>query len=345
MKRRLSFLFVSLLFILGLASCGSNNNAGDYSETTEFYLDEAVIARNNLEFSYTASTKQYQANNYYDLNVEIDIKNSNKDYEVIEYNSAYIVDEGTSDKYEAVSNLMFDDGTLIIGEETKIKFTAQVTNDFTEYNYYFTIIIDDHLYIIHLYETPSIYRTDYKITYYVDNVEVNSITVKQGSVFPKGYNYVWEDKEHYYYCDIWYFESDLSRDSILEDDITITKDYNFYGRKINCLDFQTTTSDEYAYITNIAYVHKDGNLLIQPSYNSKDICISRAAIVELYDLKVLYLPKTLRVIYEGNFVNTGLTTVYYEGTVEEWTQIDHRSVLPSDVSIICEHSFYDDYIE
>ena len=53
---------------------------------------------------------------------------------------------------------------------------------------------------------------------------------------------------------------------------------------------------------------------------NKNIAILATAITNLY-ADSIYIPKSVKQIYIGNFSNIGNTKIYYEGTESEWKSI------------------------
>jgi hypothetical protein len=66
--------------------------------------------------------------------------------------------------------------------------------------------------------------------------------------------------------------------------------------------------------------------VIPSQYLGKDICRSNYS---MYNITVdkIYVPKTVRLVYGGNFLNIGNANIYNEGTEDEWKALFYISLV------------------
>ena len=154
------------------------------------------------------------------------------------------------------------------------------------------------------------YRT---VKYYVSNQLVKTETVKDGEKVQSLYKYDYDD--NMFYCDEWY----INETAPFNFSNPITSDISVYGaNKKSNFRFSTTSSDLYSLLTGVTHYPSSGILVIPEKHEGKELYIFAYALQYLTDINKIYIPKTVRRISSGNFVNMRDKTIYYEGTKEEW---------------------------
>ncbi len=110
----------------------------------------------------------------------------------------------------------------------------------------------------------------------------------------------------------------------VSEDTIVTENLELYGYTTSNFKWTTTASDAFNFITGINNVPSDKILVVPSKQDGKEICISNYGIQYCVFSKI-YLPKTIHRIYNGNFTNNNGSTIYYEGTSEEWAKLFYNS--------------------
>ena len=315
-----TLLLVYILGIfIGLTSCdktsidsGSENTKTDIN-SKDIYLDSDPIENDSFKLTMESNYCTSKSDNY-SLSVYFSIVN--KEYSTKQFNikNATLTKVSTN----AVYTVNYNKSVSIEAELTsKISFFSNIPSSIKDDEYKLFFEIESYKVTFYLYETPDSLRIDRKITYYINDYlnskEVHTETVKDKRKISSFYTY--ESSDNRYFCNTWYTDPDFS--TIFKLDTVIKEDISLYGRIRSNLEWTTLSSDAYSFITGINHLPSNGILVIPPRYLNKEICIGMYAIKDI-NVREIYIPKTVHVIYSGNFTGIGDAIVYYEGTEAEW---------------------------
>lgn len=306
--RKLSSLVIILFLILILFGCSDTSYPQTTSHSAVIYTDSEKIDTESFTIEFSKPSC-YGIDKSYLLNVHFTI--TNKEYKTKSYtiSNAKIIKESTSAKYEVRVETNFS----VQAEMSKgITFSAGIPSDITSDNYKLSFKINSFNITFFLYETPDAFRTEHTVNYYIDNQLVYSTIIKDNR--PIGSLYIYETADHLNHCSSWYQKG---TNVAISPSSLITQDTDLYGTITSNFNWSGITSDVYSYIMKVNYVPSDGILRIPETYQHKDIAISLYAIKDIKVSKI-YVPKTVRVIFNGNFAGIGNATIYYEGSKSEW---------------------------
>lgn len=317
-------------FISKSTSTSPNNNSGNTTTKTnptttrtttttqkntsyvEIYTDSNSIENDSILLTMKKPSC-YTYNTNYSFSVSFDLKNKTYSTQSYKISNVELIKESTKASYTTT----YQKSLSIEAELTKtLSFSATIPSSIETDNYKLTFELNTLKVDLHLYEIPDSLRADRTVSYYIDNKVVKTTTVKEGRALNEKYCY--ESDDHLYYCNTWYnsptFASKVSETTIIKENMKL------YGNKSEILKYTTTGSDVYSFITGVNHVPTDGILLIPETHGVKELAIGNYAIRNM-SLAKIYVPKTVHIIYGGNFTNIGNATIYYEGTEEEWVAL------------------------
>lgn len=314
-------LLTPLLF---LAACSSETQ----KQNKVVYLDDSEVITDvfDIKVKSVTANKMYNSENY-DFTLNLNVKNISKQTQSVVFENIVLAKEQDNMAY-TMKNSPRD--SLDSGIERTFSFYSTIPTSLVEH-YYFSFDLPGINYKVLLYETPDETRKDLTVTYVVDDKVVNTETVKKGRTRS---NYVYDTPDHQKHSSSWKDSSGKTY-SVIEEDITL------YATMADNFDVMTTSSDKYSFVNKVKYVPADGKVVIADKYLNKEPCLSNSCIYNNKDIKEVYIPKTLRNIYNGNFSScSNLKTIYYAGTQSEWDAIPKSSVtIPSNVNIVYNTAF------
>lgn len=321
MKRKIRcfFSFVLLVFniviIIGCSDVSKYDNESIIERKVIYFDEDRLIEYDDLKIEITSIYCNERTN--CSLGIYIDL--FNKDYSAKEYKikNINLIKENTDVNYS-----VYYDEKITIGAELKGKlhFSATIPSSIDDDKYKIDFEINYYKFTLYLYERPDELREDRYINYYISGNFVKTDVVKNNRKLEK--NYLYESSDHLYYCDTWYVDESMKTE--FRYSTLINSNINLYGRNYSVIKWSTTSSDVYSFINGINHVPLDGILVIPNEYRNKEICIGNFAIKDV-KLKKIYIPNTVRKIYNGNFKNINNATIYYEGTEEEWKNLFYFS--------------------
>ncbi len=336
MKKTLVFIFLVMVIssFLGLCACNyDNNNIPPIIEKHDIYLDapEGVFENVSQKYSFAETIVSTNSNNK-NLRINLTLTNLDIKSKTITIINPTILQEETNIKYN-VSVLFGNTVELPYGIDKTIYFSVVIPESYKNVNYVLNFVMGD-TFNFYLYETPDELRKDCIVKYTVQDKIVETLTVKERRVLDS--SYVWENSNHLHYCDKWYTNKELTiefkkTDKVLEDIV-------LYGREIS--NVKSTYDSSGRYITGINYVHSDGILVVPENPMEDKVYLSNFAIKDNSAVREIYLPKTLKKIYYGNFENMpNLTKIHFAGTQNEWENIPTSSEIDESVVIVYDSSF------
>ncbi len=296
-----------------LASCSSI-----LSKSISIFLDSEKVTLDDTEIAISSydCTKNRSSSSYF-LDVDLQVKNlsySTKSYKI---SDAVLKKESTNATYSVQYTRPFNleaemDHTMIL--------YSNIPSKITDDNYTLSFKINNTKVTLGLYETPDSLREDRTINYYIDGKLVNTQTKKDKRKLSNLYTYEYPD--HSNSCSLWRI-GPMTGNRVSEDTI-VTENLELYGYTTSNFKWTTTSSDAFNFLTGINYVPSDKILVVPSKQDGKEICISNYGIQYCVFSKI-YLPKTIHRIYNGNFTNNNGSTIYYEGTSEEWAKLFYNS--------------------
>ena len=167
------------------------------------------------------------------------------------------------------------------------------------------------------------------VTYKIGEEIVHTQKIKKGSKIESLYTY--ESANHQSYASVW-----KDKDDVIYESTTIVKDnVELIGTVNTSLLLFTTEENVFVYVNGINHVHSDGKVVVLSSYYNKPTRIGLAALSNNAYMKELYLPAQLEKISADNFYNcSSLSTIYFEGTEEEWNAIPNDSEIPESIHLV-----------
>lgn len=172
------------------------------------------------------------------------------------------------------------------------------------------------------------------VTYKVGEEIVYTQKVNKGSML--GSLYLYESPNHQSYASTWKDVDGV----IYETTSVINNDVELLGELKTSLILFTTPENEYTYVNGTNHVHSDGKAVVLSTYYGKAVNIGDGAFYNNSKMKELYLPLGLNKIYSNNFVDcANLTSIYFEGSVEQWNAIENESTIPESISLVFNTAF------
>ncbi len=303
-------LFTFSLFVLFLVSCSNGGNSKNQNNLI-IYTDSDPIEDDNMKLEFEKPSSYGYDNYSFNLSVNI----TNKEYNTRTYKikNVELIKESTSAKY----TVNYYDYIEIEAEmKSSFSFSSSIPSSIEIDKYKLTFSINSYNITYYLYETPDELREDRTINYHILNNVVKTDTVKDGRTITN--SYVYESSDNLYYCDTWYLDSNYK--TKLTSSTIIKENTDLYGIKSSNIKFSYLTSDTYAFVSGVNHVPSNGILILPETYANKELAIFNYAIRNI-NVSKIYIPKTMHIIYGGNFTGIGNATIYYEGTEAEWKSL------------------------
>ena len=325
MKKYFNFMYLLIMFslIMLLTSCGIENKndaeqAKHNSNEYTLYTDNNIAENDVIKIEVDSSI--YSLNNF---SLTVTVKVTNKEYKTNSYDikNYTLIKESTGATYTV--GTMFSIPKLQIDAELSqsLSLSSTIPTSIKDDQYKMSFDVNEYKITYYLYETPDELRADRKISFSISGAIVHEETIKDKRKLET--KYVYESKDNLYYCDNWYTDSSFI--NLFNSSNPITEDTMLYGRNQSNISWSTLYSDKYSFVSGVNHVPSNKVLVIPSQYLGKDICLSNYAIYNITVDKI-YVPKTVRVIYGGNFLNVGNAKIYYEGTEEEWKALFYISL-------------------
>ncbi len=320
-------LLIFILLFTMLVGCGSDSS--NVKSKYVLYTDSDPIENNEIKIEIEKS----YCFGYDNYNVSIELKITNKTYKEKAYKikNETVIKESTGAKYKVNFNWTYE-GELIIEPElnSSIRLESTIPNSITTDKYKMLFTINNYQITYYLYETPDELREDRNINYFIDNELVFSSKVKDGRTVDS--LYVYESADYTKYCDTWCI--DRLYGIQFTSSTRVTSDINLFGVTKSCIRFSTTSTDLYTFVTAIDHMPSNGLLILPEKYLNKELCIGLNAIKNL-NVSTIYIPKTVHVIYSGNFTGIASARINYAGTESEW-----KSLFFSSSDIVTKNVYY-----
>ena len=341
MTRNKIFVVILTILLLGiiLVSCSNNSltQHPSFDDPIVYYIDNKNMDLAGIDCNVSVSESNL---NNYNLSIRLQLTNTNYDEVYFSISDCYIVNNKTHVNYD-VSYYDYN-VKLQYGIKKSMTISCDIPTSYKTENYTLHFKNNNNNYWINLYDTPEELLRDYYILYNIATFyspsgdtynKVNTQTVKYGKT-PD--SYIWEDSNHIYYNDTWYTDSE--RKNTFNKNTKIYEDVTLYGmRKFNINSYIDTGEK---WINGINHCPADG-ILVVDNYNG-NVFISNYAIRNNSTVNTLYLPKTLKKIYNGNFENMpSLRVIHFAGTQTEWDNVlsISTSTIPSTVRVIFNSSY------
>lgn len=316
---------------IGNGVLGNNSGQSPQIETYEIYLDDTEKTFDKISIKVSCFESNAYSSNNKKLDIRLVCTNIDTAEKKMTISDMQILNEQTNVSYD-VSVYPSTSVNLQYGIDNTFKFFATIPTSSQIDNYILSFSAGNN-YKIHLYETPDELRKNCSVKFMMGANEVYTTQVKERRCLEK--IYIWEDKNHLYYCDEWYIDEALT--TKFKQTTKITEDLILYGRILSNI---SSIYDSGRFITDINHVPSDGILVIQENEMEANVYLSNFAIHDNSDVKEIYLPKTLTKIYFGNFDDMpNLKTIHYAGSKEEWELIQSSSKIPTNVTIVYNSSF------
>lgn len=315
--KRIVSILILFLIVLFTTSCKDDavtttTLKGDDSIPQSFYLGSEKIDFSDISISVSEPV-EIENDGQYDLTIKIRITNRKGEHINFEITKATLINE----KLSFAQEVSFERDVELYTDQTKeLVFSATTSSSITSENYKLYFEMNPYKITYFLYNVPDNLRVDRRVNYYIDDKIVYTETIKDDRSFDEIYSYETDDNE--YHCNKWYFDTEKTKK--LDIFTHITEDTNLYGELESNIEWSFSSSDTYAKIKSINYIPKNGIVVIPDKYKNKNIAILASAISNLY-ADSIYIPKSVKQIYIGNFSNIGNTKIYYEGTESEWKSI------------------------
>ncbi|MBP5444905.1 MAG: hypothetical protein J6Y28_01920 [Acholeplasmatales bacterium] len=303
-----------LIFILMLFTiCGCSN-----SKTSDIvmYGDSKSVSFDN----FTLSIGNYYCSGYdnYSLSVYLYVLNNSYSTKTCNINNVSLTKEDTKANY----TVYYTKKVEIEAElSSLIDFRSTIPTDIEDSNYKLSFSINNTKIIFYLYDMPDELREQRTVNYYINGEVVYTEKAFVGREYEV--SYIHESSDYTSYCDVWHKDSSLK--NRIDGRVMVEEDINLYGILKSNFFIMTSATDNLSYVNMINHVPKSKILAIPDTYQGKEMCIGNYAINKFIGGKI-YVPKTVRKIYSGNFTNIGSETIiYYEGTKEEWKALFYNS--------------------
>lgn len=325
-------LFTSCTYIKIDASDGENGN----KKSDEFilYTDSDPIENDFVKIE-TQKPSCYGSESF---SLSLSFKITNKEHKTKEFiiKGTKLTKESTGAEYSVTNSILFGDKFQIESELNKsIYFSSTIPTSIKVDNYKLSLEINEYKITYYFYETPDELRVDRTISYYVDNSLVKTEIVKDKRKIESLLFY--ESEDNLSYCSTWYI--DESRKNEFNKSMAITSDLNLYGYSLSNIRWLTTSSDVYSFVNYINHIPSNGIIVIPRKNQNKEICIGAYVFTNMIVSKI-YIPKTVHIIYGGNFTRISNVTIYYEGTEEEW-----KSLFYDKNDVVTTNVIYNTYID
>ena len=323
MKKNFNFICLLIMFSLTmvLTSCGIENNGNQTNVNPNeytLYTDNNIAENDSIKIEVDSRISGYD--NY---SLTVTVKVTNKEYKTNSYDIKYytLIKESTGATYTV--GTMFSIPKLQIDAELSqsLSLSSTIPTSIKDDQYKMSFEVNEYKITYYLYETPDELRADRKISYNISGAIVHEETIKDKRKLET--KYIYESNDNLYYCDSWYTDSNFKTQ--FNSYNPITEDTMLYGKTQSNVSWSTLYSDKYSFIGGVNHVPSNKILVIPSQYQGKDICLSNYAIYNITVDKI-YVPKTVRVIYGGNFIRVGNAKIYYEGTEEEWKALFYISL-------------------
>lgn len=306
---------MSMIFLVALiTSCNAS-----LSPNISFkkYIDSDPIETENFELKLSSF-------NEYDINengyVMMTFVITNKTYSTQTYNikNLEIVKENT----DAIYNVDLDKDAIIIEAEMSASFQIlkSLPSSLQKDKYRLNFDLNQYKVTYFLYEIPDELREEIKVDYFIGDRLVYSTVNKHKR--PIHDFFVYESSDNLKYCDTWYIDKNCLKK--FDINTKIEENLNLYGKEEPMIKWSGFTNDKYSYLSGINHVPSNGVLIIPEKNQNKELAISNYAIKDV-NLKKIYVPNTVRIIYSNNFKNINNATIYYDGTEEEWKSLFFNS--------------------
>ena len=173
-----------------------------------------------------------------------------------------------------------------------------------------------------------------EVNYVINNKIVKTKKVVRGNKL--NYTYTYESNDHQSYAYTWV---DLDG-NVVDEKTIINKSIPVYGTPLESVIYSTNEEDEYTSIDGFNHYYSDGKVVIASSYLDKEVVLGNNVISNNDKIKEIYLPGSLHLIGEGNFVNCSkLETIYFAGNEEAWDDITLNSEIPESVTLLLNTPF------
>ena len=325
MKKRFIMFFILVIAFLPLLILVGCDESSDSNNT--FYYDNPNMNIDGINLEINCQETSSQNHN---LTITITATNTQLKDKPFNMSSCKIVNEFTEVAYDC-SSISFGSTTLQYNVKKNFLISSVIPTSYQSENYYAKLNINNKIYCIKLYETPNELRDSRTVNIYIFSYpnygHVDTLSIKDRRSIG---NYVWEEDNHLYYCDKWYADDEREHEFSLN--TKITQNISIYGVKKSNLQISG------GYVSKINHVPQDGILVVDSVQGEMNI--SNYAFKNNNDVKEIYLPKTIKKIYYGNFEQmASLTTIHFAGTESEWNDIENLSSIPTNVSIIFNSKF------
>lgn len=319
MKRVFLFFLIIILALAMLVACDTqtgNDGLGRMPSVITMYLDvNSTVTEGDIEVCLTNATS-YRLNNY-TLKVYLTVKNNAINHFESSIKDLKLIRESNGAEYQA--NCFYGDNIISLDCDMSksIEIEAAIPTLIVDEKYVLYFTLDTGMYQIHLYEAPDSIRKNVTINYTIGDTVVKTSNCLE---YKTADGYVWESSDHQMYCDEWY--KDVECKNKLESKAKIVEDITVYGKIKTVLDMLWDKTQ--VFVRDINYVPSDG-IIVVPSYygNAPVKYLSNFALFDEIEVKIIYLPITLKKFYYANFTKLPkLTAIYYEGSKEDWDAIE-----------------------
>ncbi len=347
MKKLLFVLLLVFVLILSmtLVACDSglindsssdsdntnNSNNNNSSKTITYYFDNKDISIEGLKIDFKCSESSYSN---IKLTINLDVTNNNKQDAYFVISDLKLTNEKSNVNYD-INDESYSSSKIQYQIKNSYYYSAIIPTSYKIENYRFQFKLNNNIYIIKLYETPDESRIDLTVNYVLSaynaiGAPINSVkteTVKYGRKLSS--LYVYEDSD--YYCSSWYTDRDRTQKFSLSTEIY--ENLTLYGVKQSNIKYNVDQGEKW--INGINHVPATGIIRINTDYTGQNVYLSNYGLYNNNAVVKIYLPKTLKRIYFGNFSNmSSLREIYFAGTQTEWEAIESSSTIPSTVRII-----------
>lgn len=306
-----------LLVIVILVACANGDLQNPNSKNKNIfimYTDSGFVENDSFKVDIsTPICADLYSGNKYTLYMYLTITNKEFKTNTYKIKNVSIEKESTSAKY----TVNYDDEVTIEAElNQSISLNSVIPSSINDEKYKLFFEINTYKFYYYLYEIPDEYREDRIVKYFINDNCVEWVTIKDKR--PLGEMYVYDSEDNLSYCDTWYIDEKLKNP--INSNSVVTSDISLYGSLDSNIKWMTTGSDAYSFISRINHVPSNGILVFPRTYKNKELCIGNFAIKDL-NVKEIYIPNTVRVIYGGNFTGINNAKIYYEGSKSEWESL------------------------
>lgn len=319
--RRFNFKFWLLLITILcflLVSCDKKDTGGSSSSGGSNNVDNRIVLyTNSREVEFDNSTLKFGSSNLWlrsystGIYATFEIKNntySTKEYKVKDY---VVTKEETNATYTTTTALFGNSFKLEAEMSTTLSFSADTPSTIKADKYRLDFTINNQTFTLYMYETPDELLPEWTIEYKINGKVVNTAKVRDNKELG---SYVYDYPDHAHYCNLW-----KSGYTIVNSNTKVTTDMVLEGTQSDNIKWSTTATDAWSLVSGVNHVPADETLVIPSTNQGKEIAIGMYAIKGI-EVKKIYLPKTIHIIYSGNFKGLG-ATIYYAGTEEEWKSL------------------------